>query len=126
MSQPPTHEAAQPLSESSVLPSPIHLPHTTVSSPVYISPALHTRSTDPQEVEGSTSEDRSRQKPWWKRILWKAREGNKRQTPLGEAPSASRSLRAVVKLSWSNVLLICIPLSVSVSYDDLAQVESHT
>ncbi|KAI0248549.1 hypothetical protein BJV78DRAFT_1363501 [Lactifluus subvellereus] len=74
MSQPPTHEAAQPLSES----------------PVAISPALHIRSTDQPE---------------------EAHEGNKRQTPLGEAPSVSRSLLAIVKLSWSNVLLIFIPFS---------------
>ena len=119
---------------------PLHPPHTTISSPVAVSPVPHSRVTDQPEVEGSAGEERSSQKPWWKRIPWEAHEGNKRRTPLGEAPSVSQSLRAIVKLSckhlpsvalpfldgrWSdlgsNVLLIFIPLSVSVSYHDLAR-----
>lgn len=145
MSEPPDYyEAAQLLSKSSVLPSLfclLHPPHTTISSPqvIFVSSA-------PPEEEGSAGEERSsdsNQTPWWKKILWKA--GNKRQIPLGEAPNVTQSLLAIAKLSrgylpsvalrffdshWSdlvsNVLLIFVPLSVSVSYDDLARVESHT
>jgi hypothetical protein len=146
MSEPPDYyEAAQLLSESSVLPSPfcfLHPPHTTVSSPrvIFVSSA-------PPKEEGSASEERSsdsNQTPWWKKIHWKA--GNKSQIPLGEVPNVTQSLLAIVKLScghlpsvalrfffdshWSdlvsNVLLIFVPLSVSVSYDGLARVESHT
>ncbi|KAI0280806.1 Sodium/calcium exchanger protein-domain-containing protein [Russula aff. rugulosa BPL654] len=36
---------------------------------------------------------------------------HKRVKPLGEAPSASKSIVAIIKTSWLNVLLIFIPLS---------------